>query len=94
MSMSPWSKLIWIFQNDSDAPASNDSDELDCQGLSAAPEISNSTVGNSDNWMALSISGDKPTPRFNVKSLLIFTPKVTSYDTWIWLMCAYGVAES
>jgi hypothetical protein len=44
--------------------------------------------------MVLSISGDRPTPRFNVKSLLISTPKVTSYDTWIWLMCAYGVAES
>ncbi|KAK9933710.1 hypothetical protein M0R45_020890 [Rubus argutus] len=57
--------------NDSDAPASNNSDELDCQCLSAAPEISNSTMGNSDNWMVLSISGDRPTPRFNHAAAVI-----------------------
>lgn len=57
--------------NDSDAPASNNSDELDCQCLSAAPENSNSTMGNSDNWMVLSISGDRPTPRFNHAAAVI-----------------------
>lgn len=43
------------------------SDELDCQCSSLAPEGGNSTTGSSDNWMVLSIAGDKPTPRFNVK---------------------------
>lgn len=55
-------------QSESVAQAGNDSDELDCQCSSAvtAPEINNSTWGSSDNWMVLSISGDKPVPRFNV----------------------------
>lgn len=48
-------------------PASSNSDELDGQCPSAVPEISNSATGSSENWMVLSISGDKPTPRFNVQ---------------------------
>ncbi|XP_028781443.1 acyl-CoA-binding domain-containing protein 6-like [Neltuma alba] len=41
------------------------SDELDCQcSSSSAPEISTSTtLGSSENWMVLSITGDKPAPR-------------------------------
>ncbi|XP_058209206.1 tip elongation aberrant protein 1 isoform X3 [Rhododendron vialii] len=46
-------------------PAVGSSDELNCQGPSAAPELNNYTSGNSENWMVLSIAGDKPTPRFN-----------------------------
>ncbi|XP_050373154.1 acyl-CoA-binding domain-containing protein 6 [Argentina anserina] len=57
--------------NDSDAPASSPSDELDCQCPFSAPEISNSTMGSSENWMVLSISGDKPTPRFNHATAVI-----------------------
>lgn len=54
-----------------DAPASSNSDELDHQCSSAAPEISNSTMGSSENWMVLSVSGDKPTPRFNHAAAVI-----------------------
>lgn len=41
------------------------SDELNCQASSGAPELNNCTSGNSENWMVLSVSGDKPAPRFN-----------------------------
>uniref|UniRef100_A0A2P2LZ11 Acyl-CoA binding protein n=1 Tax=Rhizophora mucronata TaxID=61149 RepID=A0A2P2LZ11_RHIMU len=41
------------------------SDDLDCQCSSGVPEIHGSSSGNSDNWMVLSIAGDKPLPRFN-----------------------------
>ncbi|KAJ9154465.1 hypothetical protein P3X46_027795 [Hevea brasiliensis] len=52
-------------------PPITHSDELDCQCSSAPPEINNSTSGNSENWMVLSISGDKPTPRFNHAATVI-----------------------
>ncbi|KAL3812849.1 hypothetical protein ACJIZ3_014117 [Penstemon smallii] len=42
-----------------------ESDELNCQSSSNAPELCNSTSGSSENWRALSIVGEKPTPRFN-----------------------------
>lgn len=42
------------------------SDELNCQASSGGPELNNCTSGNSENWMVLSVSGDKPAPRFNV----------------------------
>ncbi|PON88272.1 BTB-kelch protein [Trema orientale] len=53
------------------APARGHSDELDGQCSSAAPESGSSTVGNSENWRVLSISGDKPTPRFNHAAAVI-----------------------
>ncbi|XP_059632689.1 acyl-CoA-binding domain-containing protein 6 isoform X2 [Cornus florida] len=53
------------------APATNKSDELNCQYSSAAPELNNCTSGNSENWMVLSIAGDKPTPRFNHAAAVI-----------------------
>ncbi|XP_054804605.1 acyl-CoA-binding domain-containing protein 6 [Prosopis cineraria] len=40
-------------------------DEPDGQRSSAVPEISNCTPSNSEHWMVLSISGNKPTPRSN-----------------------------
>ncbi|KAK7245696.1 hypothetical protein RIF29_40545 [Crotalaria pallida] len=47
------------------AGASSHSDEIDSQfpSVAAAPEISTCTSGSSENWMVLSIAGDKPTPR-------------------------------
>ncbi|XP_043811122.1 acyl-CoA-binding domain-containing protein 6 isoform X2 [Manihot esculenta] len=53
------------------APTTSHSDELDCQCSSAPHEINNSTSANSDNWMVLSVSGDKPTPRFNHAATVI-----------------------
>ncbi|KAL0414693.1 UNVERIFIED_CONTAM: Dynein regulatory complex subunit [Sesamum radiatum] len=47
------------------AAASSEADELNCQSSSNAPELNNCTSGSSENWMVLSISGEKPTPRFN-----------------------------
>ncbi|GMJ14066.1 hypothetical protein like AT5G18590 [Hibiscus trionum] len=44
-------------------PAGSHSDEFDSQGPSTAPEINSS--GNSENWMVLSVAGEKPVPRFN-----------------------------
>ncbi|XP_031396498.1 acyl-CoA-binding domain-containing protein 6 [Punica granatum] len=38
--------------------------EPDCQSP-PGPEINGCTSGSSENWMVLSISGDKPAPRFN-----------------------------
>ncbi|KAL6548478.1 hypothetical protein OROGR_008899 [Orobanche gracilis] len=45
--------------------ASTEGDEPHCHSSSTAPELNNCTLGNSENWMVLSISGEKPTPRFN-----------------------------
>ncbi|CAK7333091.1 unnamed protein product [Dovyalis caffra] len=48
------------------------SGELDYHCSSTVqPEISSSTSGNAENWMVLSISGDKPTPRFNHAATVI-----------------------
>ncbi|XP_050220345.1 acyl-CoA-binding domain-containing protein 4 isoform X2 [Mercurialis annua] len=48
------------------------SDELDCPCSSAPPEVNSSTTSaNSENWMVLSISGDKPAPRFNHAATVI-----------------------
>ncbi|KAI3469422.1 hypothetical protein Pfo_026085 [Paulownia fortunei] len=47
------------------AAASTEADELNCHSSSKAPELNNCTSGSSENWMVLSISGEKPTPRFN-----------------------------
>lgn len=51
--------------------ASGQSDELNCQYSSDAPEANNTTTGKSENWMVLSIAGDKPTPRFNHAAAVI-----------------------
>ncbi|WCJ23535.1 Galactose oxidase/kelch repeat superfamily protein [Euphorbia peplus] len=53
------------------ASATSHGDELECHGPSAQPEINNSTSVNSENWMVLSISGDKPAPRSNHASTVI-----------------------
>ncbi|KAJ7980227.1 Acyl-CoA-binding domain-containing protein 4 [Quillaja saponaria] len=53
------------------AAASSHSDELDCQCSSAVPEISTCTSGTSENWMVLSIAGNKPTPRSNHASAVV-----------------------
>ncbi|CAK8530935.1 unnamed protein product [Lathyrus sativus] len=43
---------------------SSSSEDIDCQISSTAPEvISNCASGSSENWMVLSIAGDKPVPR-------------------------------
>ncbi|KAE9455259.1 hypothetical protein C3L33_12851, partial [Rhododendron williamsianum] len=63
---------VWILSQKNEAwegggvePAVSSSVELNGQCPSAAPELNNYTSGNSENWMVLSIAGDKPTPRFN-----------------------------
>ncbi|PIN07508.1 putative protein, contains kelch repeat [Handroanthus impetiginosus] len=53
------------------ATANNEADELNCQSSSNAPELNNCTSGSSENWMVLSISGEKPTPRFNHAAAVI-----------------------
>lgn len=51
-------------QDDVAVATASYSDELDFQPSS----------GNSENWMAVSVSGEKPAPRFNVRifSVLLF----------------------
>ncbi|CAN1807088.1 Acyl-CoA-binding domain-containing protein 6 [Linum perenne] len=44
-------------------------EQLDCQ--CQPPDIGSSTSGNSENWMVLSIAGDKPAPRFNHAATVI-----------------------
>ncbi|KAG9129653.1 hypothetical protein Leryth_017732 [Lithospermum erythrorhizon] len=46
-------------------PSSNESDEYNFHQPLGAPELNNCTSGSSENWMVLSITGEKPTPRFN-----------------------------
>ncbi|CAL0301225.1 unnamed protein product [Lupinus luteus] len=59
------------------AGTSSHSDEIDCQissatvAAAAAPEISTCTSGSSENWMVLSIAGDKPSPRSNHAAAVI-----------------------
>ncbi|GAU42716.1 hypothetical protein TSUD_382510 [Trifolium subterraneum] len=43
--------------------SSGHSEEIDCQISSTGPEISNCASSSSENWMVLSIAGDKPIPR-------------------------------
>lgn len=52
-------------QGEGVASKTNEPDELNFQSSSSAPELNNRTSGSSENWMVLSVSGDKPTPRFN-----------------------------
>ncbi|CAI0626908.1 unnamed protein product [Linum tenue] len=49
-------------------------DQLDCEcqkSAHPAADIGSSTSGNSNNWMVLSIAGDKPAPRFNHAATVI-----------------------
>lgn len=45
------------------ARTSGHSEEIDRQFLSATAEMHTCTSGSSENWMVLSIAGEKPTPR-------------------------------
>lgn len=78
-------KLIFLLQSECAAHASSRSDELDCQCSSAAPEISNCSMGSSEKWMVLSISGDKPTPRFNVNYYFILFSNFVSCGILIFI---------
>ncbi|KAL9325561.1 hypothetical protein ACSQ67_006206 [Phaseolus vulgaris] len=51
-----------------DAGSSGHSDEVDCL---PSTEISSCASGSSENWMVLSIAGDKPTPRSNHAAAVI-----------------------
>ncbi|CAJ1941068.1 unnamed protein product [Sphenostylis stenocarpa] len=51
-----------------DAGSNSHSDEVDCQ---PSAEISSCASGSSENWMVLSIAGDKPTPRSNHTAAVI-----------------------
>ncbi|KAL5701106.1 hypothetical protein ACHQM5_026481 [Ranunculus cassubicifolius] len=53
------------------APASSNSDELNCEDSPADAELNNCTAGNSESWMVLSTAGDKPAPRFNHSATVI-----------------------
>lgn len=50
-----------MMQSEAAVAATSYSDELDFQPSS----------GNSENWMVLSVGGDKPAPRFNVTSFSV-----------------------
>lgn len=53
------------------APATNSSDDNNCQSSSTTPELDNFTTGNGETWKKLSTTGDKPTPRFNHAAAVI-----------------------
>ncbi|XP_023528519.1 acyl-CoA-binding domain-containing protein 4-like [Cucurbita pepo subsp. pepo] len=54
------------------APASRHSEEHDGQRASdVVPDISNGASGQSENWMVLSMAGEKPAPRFNHAATVI-----------------------
>ncbi|XP_022979721.1 acyl-CoA-binding domain-containing protein 6-like [Cucurbita maxima] len=54
------------------APASRHSEEHDGQRASdVVPDISNGASGQSENWMVLSMTGEKPAPRFNHAATVI-----------------------
>ncbi|KAF5191097.1 Galactose oxidase/kelch repeat superfamily protein [Thalictrum thalictroides] len=53
------------------APASSNIDELNGENSPVETELNNCTYGNSESWMVLSTTGDKPTPRFNHAATVI-----------------------
>lgn len=53
------------------AATSNEADDLNFQSSSSATELNNCTTGSSENWMVLSISGEKPSPRSNHAAAVI-----------------------
>ncbi|CAJ1962232.1 unnamed protein product [Sphenostylis stenocarpa] len=59
----PYSISLLYQNGDGVARTSGHSEEIDSQFLSAAPEMHTCTSGSSENWMVLSIAGDKPTAR-------------------------------
>ncbi|KAL8524968.1 hypothetical protein ACS0TY_014557 [Phlomoides rotata] len=53
------------------AAESTEADELNCHSSTNASELNNCTSGSSENWMVLSVSGEKPAPRFNHAAAVI-----------------------
>ncbi|KAL1543110.1 acyl-CoA-binding domain-containing protein 6-like [Salvia divinorum] len=53
------------------AAANNEADDLNFHSSSTGTELNNCASGGSENWMVLSISGEKPTPRFNHAAAVI-----------------------
>ncbi|KAG7028961.1 Acyl-CoA-binding domain-containing protein 4 [Cucurbita argyrosperma subsp. argyrosperma] len=53
------------------APTSRHSEEHDGQRASDVPHTSIGALGQSENWMVLSIAGEKPAPRFNHAATVI-----------------------
>ncbi|XP_057771991.1 uncharacterized protein LOC130991673 [Salvia miltiorrhiza] len=47
------------------AAVNSEADDLNFHSSSNGTELNNCASGGSENWMVLSISGEKPTPRFN-----------------------------
>ncbi|KAL3626125.1 hypothetical protein CASFOL_029674 [Castilleja foliolosa] len=57
--------------NSEDVAASAEGDELNCHSSTNATELNNCTSGSSENWMVLSTSGERPTPRFNHGAVVV-----------------------
>ncbi|KAG6435466.1 hypothetical protein SASPL_100340 [Salvia splendens] len=53
------------------ATANSEADDLNFHSSSNGTELNNCASGGSENWMVLSISGEKPTPRFNHAAAVI-----------------------
>ncbi|XP_042037108.1 acyl-CoA-binding domain-containing protein 6-like isoform X1 [Salvia splendens] len=53
------------------AAANSEADDLNFHSSSSGTELNNCASGGSENWMVLSISGEKPTPRFNHAAAVI-----------------------
>ncbi|KAL1548494.1 acyl-CoA-binding domain-containing protein 6 isoform X2 [Salvia divinorum] len=53
------------------AAMNSEADDLNFHSSSNGTELNNCASGGSENWMVLSISGDKPTPRFNHAAAVI-----------------------
>ncbi|XP_047981397.1 acyl-CoA-binding domain-containing protein 6 isoform X2 [Salvia hispanica] len=53
------------------AAANSEADDLNFHSSSNGTELNNCASGGSENWMVLSISGEKPTPRFNHAAAVI-----------------------
>ncbi|KAJ0626134.1 putative kelch-type beta propeller [Helianthus annuus] len=63
-------KRVTNSNGDNATTAINDSDDNNLCS-STAPELENSTSGNSEGWKKISTTGDKPTPRFNHAAAVI-----------------------
>ncbi|KAF5821174.1 putative kelch-type beta propeller [Helianthus annuus] len=63
-------KRVTNSNGDNSTTAINDSDDNNLCS-STAPELENSTSGNSEGWKKISTTGDKPTPRFNHAAAVI-----------------------
>ncbi|CAH9128535.1 unnamed protein product [Cuscuta epithymum] len=49
----------------------NESDDSGCHHFTGVSEFNDGASGSSENWMVLSISGEKPIPRFNHSAAVI-----------------------